>query len=353
MACSRKARYTHPAMLRRKALAVGKLPPTLLKKLLQSCASGGTSGVILGPQYGEDAAVLELGRKYLIAKTDPITFTADHIGWYAVNINANDIAVLGGRPRWFLATFLFPEGKTTAAQVQHVVEETRKACEALGIALCGGHTEVTTGIDRPLIAGQMLGEVEKSRLVRKDRQRPGDLVILTKGVAIEGTAILAHEKAARLRRKLGTALLQRARRLLTSPGISVVRDAQLALRYGEVRAMHDPTEGGLLTGLFELAHAGHVGLEVSRDKIFVIPETQSVMRALKGDPLALLASGALLIVASPESTGKITSGLRRHGIATEVIGRILKPKQGISITEGSRARALQPPPSDEIARLLA
>jgi len=340
-------------MPRAKPLPVGKLPPNLLKKLLHSCAIAKSSGVILGPKYGEDAAVLEVGGKYLVAKTDPITFTADRIGWYAVNINANDIATLGGRPRWFLATFLFPEGQTTPADVKRVMRETEKACGSLGITFCGGHTEITPGLARPLMVGLMLGEVEKSKLVRKEHQRPGDLIVLTKGVAIEGTAILAREKAALLRKVLGAAMVQRAQRLLSNPGISVVRDAQLALQHGEAHAMHDPTEGGLVTALFELAHAGKVGMQVWRERIPVLPETRAVAQALNIDPLALLASGALLIVASPGSAARIVRGLHQQRIAAEVIGQIRKLKDGIVITEGGRTKPLHIPRRDEMARLLA
>lgn len=353
MARARKARYTHHAMLQKKPLPVGKLPPTVLKKLLHSCPIPKSSGVILGPKYGEDAAVLEVGGKYLVAKTDPITFTADRIGWYAANINANDLATLGARPRWFLATFLFPEGKTNTAVVKRVFQETQKACRALGVTLCGGHTEVTSGLDRPIVVGLMLGEVDKAKLVRKDRQRPGDLIILTKGVAIEGTAILAREKADVLRKTLGTTKLRRAERLLLNPGISVVRDAQVALKYGEIHAMHDPTEGGLVTALYELAESGNVGLQVWKEKIPVFPETRAVAKALNVDPLALLASGALLIVAGCGSAAQVVRGLQRHGIAAEIIGEIRRPKDGIMITEERLTKPLRIPRQDEIARLLA
>lgn len=332
---------------------MGKIPPNLLKELLQSCPIPGSSGVVVGPKYGEDAAVLEVGGRYLVAKTDPITFTADRIGWYAVNINANDLATLGARPRWFLATFLLPEGQTTPAAVKRVFRETLKACESLGVTLCGGHTEISPGLARPLVVGLMLGEVDKGKLVRKERQRPGDLIVLTKGVAIEGTAILAHDKADSLRKRLGATRVQKAQRLLSNPGISVVRDAQLALQYGEIHAMHDPTEGGLVTALFELAQAGNVGLHIWREKIPVVPETQAVAQVLNFDPLALLASGALLIVASSGSAARVVHSLRRHGIAAEIIGEILNPNDGIMITEGGRSKPLSIPQQDEIARLLA
>ncbi|HKT11639.1 MAG TPA: AIR synthase-related protein, partial [Terriglobia bacterium] len=226
------------------------------------------------------------------------------------------------------------------------------ACRALGITLCGGHTEITVGLGRPIIVGQMLGEVEPARLVRKERQRPGDQVILTKGVAIEGTAILAREKAHELRGQISAKHLKHAQRLLSKPGISVVRDAQLALKHGDVHAMHDPTEGGVLTGLVELARAGSVGMRVWKEKIPVLYETRLLARLLGFDPFALLASGALLVVAEPRSATRIVSALRRNQIAAQIIGEICRPRDGIMIVENGRARPIRVPERDEIARLL-
>jgi hydrogenase maturation factor len=128
-------------MRTRSSLPVGKLPPDVLQGLLRACVPPTSSGVVIGPRYGEDAAVIDIGAKYLVAKTDPITFTEERIGWYAVHINANDIATLGARPRWFLATLLLPEGRATAKLARQIFLDILHACRALGIALCGGHTK--------------------------------------------------------------------------------------------------------------------------------------------------------------------------------------------------------------------
>ncbi|MBZ5516165.1 MAG: AIR synthase family protein [Acidobacteriia bacterium] len=334
---------------------VGKLPPRVLESLLAMCSIPKGSRVVLGPRFGEDAAVIETRGKFLVAKTDPITFTAERIGWYAVNINANDIATLGARPRWFLATLLLPERGATRPLAKSIFADILQACRSLGITLCGGHTEITSGLDRPIVVGLMLGEVAKSRLVRKESQSPGDLVLITKGVAVEGTAILAREKAPQLEAKLGKRFVQRARQLLFHPGISVVREALLAARHGEIRAMHDPTEGGLLSGLYELAHAGAVGLRVWLDKVPVLPETQAFARVLGFDPFALIASGALLLVASGRTAGNVLAALKRAGIAGAIIGEVRRASEGIRVLEpgGSRFQSLALPARDEIARLLS
>lgn len=333
-------------------LPVGKLPLKILEALLASCPVPKSSRVVLGPRLGEDAAVIDLGAKYLVAKTDPISFTAERLGWYAVNVNANDVATLGARPRWFLATLLLPQSRTTPALARGILRDTVRACRALGVTLCGGHTEITAGLDRPILVGQMLGEVKKSNLLRKDSQQPGDLVILTKGVAIEGSAILARERASALTSKLGAAAVRRARRLLFRPGISVVREAKLAAQSSGVRALHDPTEGGLLAGLYELARAGRVGLRVWKEKVPVLPETRAFSRGLGFDPLALIASGALLVVADPQAAPKLLRALERNRIAAAVIGEVRRESEGIEILEAGRWRPLRVPARDEIARLL-
>jgi hydrogenase expression/formation protein HypE len=328
---------------------VGKLPPRVLEALLASCRPA--RSVILGPRFGEDAAVIDPGgAKYLIAKTDPITFTSERLGWYAVNINANDIATAGARPRWFLATLLLPEGGTTAGLVRQIFHDTLRACRSLGVTLAGGHTEVTAGLDRPILIGQMLGEVEKLKLLRKDSQRPGDIVIVTKGVAIEGTAILARERASVLAKKLGWTTVQGAARLLRR--ISVLPEAKVAARIPGVRALHDPTEGGALSGLYELARAGRVGLRVFKEQIPVLEETRAFARALGFNPLALIASGALLISASPRAAARLLRALARRKIPAAVIGEVQRASDGIEIVEARRSRPLRPPARDEIARLL-
>jgi hydrogenase expression/formation protein HypE len=339
-------------MRTRLTLPVGKLPPKVLRELFHACKPPASSGVVIGPRYGEDAAVIDMGTKYLVAKTDPITFTEERIGWYVVNINANDIATLGARPRWFLATILLPEGRATLELVRQIFLDIFHTCKVLAIAVCGGHTEITVGLPRPIVVGQMLGEVKKSELIRKESQQPGDLVILTRGIAIEGTAILARAKGVELKKKVGSSAVRRAMRWLFDPGISVVRDARLAVQSGEIHAMHDPTEGGLLSGLAEIAEAGGVGLRVWKEKIPVLPETLAFSRALRFDPLALIASGALLVVVTAASAPRLLRAYARQNVPATVIGEIRPRREGLLVIENGQEARLKIPKRDEIARLM-
>ena len=304
------------------------------------------------PGIGRDATVISFPDRYLVAKTDPITFATDQIGWYAVQVNANDIAAMGGKPLWFLATLLLPEGKTGFAEVEAIFAQIAEACRELGIVLCGGHTEITHGFDRPVVVGQMLGEVEREKLVVPERARPGDDILLTKGIAIEGTALIAREKESVLA-QLGEEFVRKCRSLLRQPGISVVRDAQIANHTAVLHALHDPTEGGLATGLHELAAAARVGMLIEMERIAVLPETALVCQELGLDPLGLLASGALLIAAPEGEAPKIITALQAAGIGASVIGKILEKEKGIKLMRRGRVEDLPVFSRDELARFFS
>jgi len=173
---------------------VGKLPAELLQRLFGKYVAADPR-VVVGPQVGEDAAVLDLGDRYLVATTDPITFATDEMGWYALHVNANDLAVRGATPRWFLATVLLPEARSHEAQVEQLFADVAEGCQEIGVSLVGGHTEVTAGLPRAIVVGTMLGEVDKDRLVTTGGAQIGDAVLLTKGVPLEGAAIIARERA--------------------------------------------------------------------------------------------------------------------------------------------------------------
>jgi Hydrogenase maturation factor len=177
-------------------LPVGKLPAQLLQRLFTKYVTADPR-VVVGPQVGEDAAVLDMGDRYLVATTDPITFATDEMGWYALHVNANDLAVRGATPRWFMATVLLPEGKSQETHVEQLFAELAEACAAVGVSLVGGHTEVTGGLPRPIVVGAMLGEVAKDKLVTTGGAQVGDAVLLTKGVPLEGASIMARERGER------------------------------------------------------------------------------------------------------------------------------------------------------------
>jgi hydrogenase maturation factor len=304
-------------------LPVGKLPPDLLSRLLSRAPLD--ESVVLGPGIGLDCAVVETTGGLLVLKSDPITFASDEIGWYAVQINANDIAVMGATPRWFLVTLLLPEKSTTHHLPQQIMAQVYAASRELGISVIGGHTEITYGVERPILAGTMIGEVDPQGLITPRGARPGDRLLLTKGIPIEATAILAREFAGDLSPHLSPEEIQRAKDFLFQPGISVLRDVQMAVKSGRVHAMHDPTEGGLSAALWELAEASGCSITIDREAVKVHDLSRRLLGALNLgslDPMALIASGALLISVHPEDSAGIRSALVSGGIECTQIGSV-------------------------------
>ena len=329
-------------------MKVGKFSADLLERLLAKLEIK-DDRVLLGPTVGEDAALLDYGDRVLVAKTDPVTYVTNRIGWYAVHVNANDVACTGATPRWFMATLLIPE-TSSEEEAEGIFDQVLEACKSLDVALVGGHSEVTQGIAKPIIAGCMLGEVEKGKSVHSGGAQEGDSIVVTKGIALEGTSLLAQDAA---EAGVDTETVSRAAGLLLSPGISVVKDALTACATARVHSLHDPTEGGLATGLWEVAKASGAGLAVEEGSIPILTECSEICDALGLRPLGLLASGALLITLPPEDVPKLMSALEREKIEAFEIGQITAPEEGVHIIRG---HDLEPLPSferDELARFFS
>ena len=303
-------------------LPLGKLPPAWLAQILQRLARPDAS-VRLGPGVGRDCAVLNVTDELcLVAKADPITFASDEIGWYAVHVNANDIATTGATPRWFLATVLLPQAMTPD-EVDQIFDQLRAACDEIDVTVVGGHTEVTYDLTRPIVMGTLLGTVTPDRLVRPDGARPGDVLVLTKRIAVEATSIMAREKSVELAGVFDEAFVQRCRDFLHQPGISVLREAQIAVDAGGIHAMHDPTEGGLATALWEMAQAAQLNLTIDVAAVPLYDETQQLCAHFGLNPWGVIASGSLLLAVEPAQANRVVDALMRQSIEAAVIGQML------------------------------
>jgi hydrogenase expression/formation protein HypE len=332
------------------ALPVGKLPNDMLRGLIASLDQD--PDVIIGPGVGRDAAAVRAGDQILVFKTDPITFPTDDAGWYLVNINANDIACMGAEPKWLLVTALLPEHDTTPKLVDSVFTGLRNACEQIGCSLIGGHTEITEGLDRPILVGQMIGTATADTLTDPSNARANDAVMLAGGIAIEGTSILAMDAAETLGESLDDDLLRRARAFDRTPGISVVPYARRLTRsdHLNVRAMHDPTEGGLATGLIELAEATGLGIEIDHSAVLVHPETSAITDALGIDPWGLIASGALLFVVPEDQVDGALRTLEGIKVPVARIGRLTANANERTLVRDGVRDAIPVFEVDEIAR---
>jgi hydrogenase maturation factor len=330
-------------------LPAGKLPNDLLREFLNQFVFDDPS-IIINPGIGEDTAAVDVGpEEILVLKSDTITFATDSIGQYAVLINANDIATSGAKPRWLLTTLLFPLG-VTPAEISQVIEELKVFCGKWDITLCGGHTEITDAVTRPVVTGMMAGTVSRSRLIDKRNMAPGDRVLLTKGVAVEGTAIIAREFGDRLK-SLGMkpSEIDSGRRFLAN--ISIITEARIAAASEAATAMHDVTEGGLATALEELSIAGGHRIRINMDTIPVYAQTAKICQLLDIDPLGLIGSGSLLICCRQAACEDLMSKIGKAGIDITCIGEVLAPGRGITAKKNHQPAPWPQFETDEITRL--
>ncbi len=309
-------------------LPTGKLPAALLTRFLSSLPAAGDE-IVVGPRPGEDAAVLDLGGpELLVAAADPITLASSGAADSLIAVNSNDIAVMGAEPRWLLTTVLLPEG-VPETDALSLLDELAGACRRASICLIGGHTEITAGLGRPLLCATLLGTAPRQGLKLSRHMRPGDLLLQAGPVALEGSAVLAREHAQRLLEAgVSRAVIDAAARWLEDPGISILPCARLVRGIPGVRAMHDPTEGGIATALREFAEAGEADFRIDPGAIQVRPECRTICSALGLNPWGLLASGSLLIAAGPDAVESVEQMLAASGVQAAVIGEVVAPGAG-------------------------
>ena len=330
-------------------LPAGKLPNDLLYEFLNEFQFNDPS-LLINPGIGEDIAAVDVaGEQVLVLKSDPITFATDAIGQYAVLINANDIATSGAIPRWLLTTLLFPYGMTPS-EIRNMITELKDICQQWNITLCGGHTEITDAVTRPVVAGMMAGTVERSDLIDKRNMRAGDEVLLTKGVAVEGTAIIAREFGKRLI-NLGMSEKQIAKCRKFLSNISIIPEATIAAQNRQTSAMHDVTEGGLATAVQELSIAGGHQIRIDLEKIPVFAETRKICDLLEIDPLGLIGSGSLLICCSEKESRNLMAAIRIAGIEVACIGRVTKKGRGVEARKKKKQAEWPSFEADEITKL--
>jgi hydrogenase expression/formation protein HypE len=340
-----------------KKLGLGKLKHEFLNEILSAYVSDLESEderVVVGSKVGEDAAVIDMGYNYLVAKTDPITFATDEIGFYAVHVNVNDVVCTGATPKWFQSTILLPEKHTSTDLIKSIFKDIHDTCQSLNITVIGGHTEVTSGLNRPIIVGSLLGEVSKEKLVKSSGISQGDALILTKGIFIEGTSIIGREKEAILKKKgFNDVFIEKCKNYLHNPGISIMKEALLANSKFDIHAMHDPTEGGLATGIAELAIASNLGVLIDEKMIKILPESKILSEIFNLDPLGTISSGSLLIAIEEINSSKLIDLLRDEGIDAQIIGQFVEKKKGMRITKlNNKEEPLFYSEIDEILKIL-
>jgi len=327
-------------------LPLGKVPPSLLDEAVFRYLGAERNDVLFGPSKGEDAALVRVGRNLLALHCDPISGAYGRIGWIAVNVATNDIATRGICPRWVVTCILLPEGSEQSL-LESICRDIGMAAKKIGVAIVGGHSEVTPGLSHPVVVIFPVGVAQGQRYALCRNIQPGNKIILTKSIAIEGTAILAHDCEEVIRKKFGEEFVNRAKAYFDD--LSVLTEALTAFRAGGVQAMHDPTEGGLAGGLNEMCDAAGVGFRVHEDPIPLRSETLEICRLFKADPFRLISSGSLLITAEAERAENVVKKVTKSGVPATVIGEVLPEKKDRLIVRRTGVEEkLSMPLSDEL-----
>ncbi|MEE8182479.1 MAG: AIR synthase family protein [Candidatus Thorarchaeota archaeon] len=323
----------------------GKIPPDILERLVFTHLGRNDPDLILGPGIGQDASLIRIGNRVIVASTDPITGSIEDIGWLAVHVNANDVATFGVAPKWFLTSIMLPVG-STAAEVGRIMSQIDSAAKTLGITVAGGHTEITEGIEKPIVAGFMLGETSEGNYVTSSGAQPGNAIVITKTVGIEGTAILAAEGREVLSKDLDVTVLDEALALRSQ--ISVVSEGLSAFKTGHLTAMHDPTEGGLAGGLHELCDASGVGFEVELDLIPIHHTTKLLCDAIGVNVLELISSGCMLMTCDSNHVDDVIAAIESKNVQATILGRTIEDEEKRLIYSEGAAVQLARPSADAL-----
>lgn len=326
-------------------MEIGKVSESILKRSVLKQIAGRRKEVLVRPGIGEDCSVIQLEEdEVVVLSTDPITGTSKNIGTLAVHITANDIATNGAELIGILLTILLPPG-SYESDLKILIKEIEEVCNQLNIENLGGHTEITSAVNQPVISVTGVGKVKKDQLIKTAGIRPSQQIVMTKWAGLEGTSIIAHEKEKDLLERFTQDFVDRAKESIEY--ISVIKEAKIAASMGAT-SMHDITEGGVFGALWELGVASSVGIEVDINKIPIKQETIEICELYHINPYKLISSGSMLIVI--DHGDELVKELENGGISASVIGKVTKGKDRI-IINGDDRKYLVPPKSDELYKL--
>lgn len=289
---------------------------------------------------GEDCSIIDFGEYEGIFSTDPITGASENVGKLAVHINCNDIASAGGEPIGILVTILAPTS-STLQEINEIMKEINEEAAKINVEIIGGHTEVTSAVNKMVISVTVIGKNLKGKSVKTAGAQLGDDIIVTKTLGLEGTYILINDHKARIEKILSKEEIEFGSNLINK--LSVLREGKIGGEFG-VNSMHDITEGGLLGGLFEVAMASNKGFKIFKEKIPMFDITKKVCEEFKIDPLRLISSGSMLI--TTKNGGGLIKLLNESGIEASIIGKICE--SGALLIDDDIEIEVEAPKRDEL-----
>lgn len=329
-------------------LNVGKLDSQLLKDIVFKNITFKRKEVLARAGIGEDCAVLDFGEYECIMSTDPITAAISEIGRLAVHITCNDIATNGIEPMGIMLAVMLPVG-TSEEEVEQMMKQAGEAAESLGVEIIGGHTEITPAVNTPVIVSTAIGRSPKGYSRRGGDIHPGNWILMTKNAGIEGTGIIAFDKADQLAIHLTKAEIEEAKKMLEQ--VSVVKEGIIAGRTG-ILGMHDITEGGVLGAVWEMCQVSGLGAEVWLEKVPVTEVTRKICSIFSIDYMRLISSGCMLMIVDDKNKQALEENLSHENIKVAAIGRILSKENGIHLIRDGKPEKIESPEADELYKII-
>lgn len=328
-------------------MEVGKLTIEQLKNLIFSTLNNKRKEVLVSPNVGDDCAVIDFGDEVCIMSTDPITGTAEGIGKLAVHITCNDIATTGVEPLGIMLTIMAPES-TTEEEIKMIMQDASSEARKLNVDIIGGHTEITTAVNRIIVSSTGIGKAKKADIMNGDKASEGDYLVLTKGCGIEGTGIICFEREEELKKAYGEHLIKEGKDLLDK--VSVVKEGLIGGKIGTT-FMHDVTEGGVLGAIWEICDLKNLGCKIEKEHIKIHKSTKAICEYYNINPLRLISSGSMLIGIKPDKLLSLEKALKDENIEYSIIGILTKEKEKL-IIDGDKKEIIQPPKSDELYKVI-
>lgn len=327
-------------------MKVGKLTIEDLKDLVLNNIKVSNKNILSSGEIGNDCSAIKVDNKIIYLSSDPITGSSNNLGKLAININCNDIATEGIQPLGIMLTILAPAG-TTREEIAQIVKEAQKEAEKTNVSIIGGHTEITNSVNKIVVSATSIGVGETKDFKNKNNVVPGDRIVITKGVGIEGTGIIAFEKEEEILTQLGKNILDEAKLLLDKT--SVVKDGLVANKYA--KGMHDVTEGGILGAVWETSSLYNLGAEIDYKKIKIHKSTQEICKYFSIDPLKLISSGTMLIIVSQENVHNLIEDLKKNNIPAFDIGQLTKNPEKI-LKFDNKVEVIPSPESDDLYKVV-
>lgn len=328
-------------------LEIGKLPNSLLESLVLNKIKNNRQEVLVGSSIGEDTAVLDMGENYIIISCDPITGSNSNIGKLGVHISVNDISTKGAEPVGILLTLLLPPN-TKQEEISQIMKEVEEETESLNMDIIGGHTEITTVVNKPVLVTTVVGKVKKDEIPNKEIIQPGFIVAMSKTAGLEGTAIIAHDKAEELKGIIPEQLMKEAISQLKN--ISVLKEGKFSRKY-RIGYMHDVTESGIEGAIWEASEAIEYGLLIEKDKIPLLDSTKEICNFFKIDPYKLISSGSMLLIIDPMDYESYKKDLNRNNILLSQIG-LVTAKKGVKYSKKGSEVPIDFPGPDELYKVI-